>query len=227
MRKPLKKESFAKIKALGVPIQTVLDIGILTGTVELIEAFPDKKHFLVEPITEWNKTIKSTYAEQGIDFLLVNVAASNFDGTMSMETGSVAPGLQISHARLTDRTAGHNVRTVPVRTLDSLLMEHHLSSPFLLKIDVDGAEILIMEGARETLKKVNVVVIEANIKNFIERSRFLEAHNFQLFDIVDPCYYDDRLRQFDLVFLNTAMVDDCGLDMYNQSFDIKKWEGYK
>lgn len=83
MRRPLKMESFNKIKSMGIPIATVLDIGILTGTGELMAAFKDKKHFLVEPIVEWNDRINASYSKHGIDYTLVNVAASNTNGVMS------------------------------------------------------------------------------------------------------------------------------------------------
>lgn len=227
MRRPLKMESFKKIKELNIPIQTVIDIGIRIGTPELMKSFGDLKHFLVEPISEWNDTINSTYTKAGIDYTLTNVAASNINGIMNMEVSTVRPGEPISHARLTEKDSGANIRNVPVRTIDSLMEEYRMPKPYLLKIDVDGVELLIMEGAKETFKDVNVVVVEANVRNFIERATFLQNSGFELFDIVDPCYYDDQLRQFDLVFLNSRMVAERGLDMYKQAFDIKKWVNYR
>ena len=227
MRRPLKMEAFHKIKSMGIPIETVLDIGILTGTGELMAAFKDKKHFLVEPIVEWNDTINTSYTKQGIDYTLVNVAASNTNGVMNMETNTVLPGRPISHARLTQKEGGANIRSVAVRTIDSLMEEYHMPRPYLLKIDVDGVELLIMEGAKKTFKDVNVIVVEANVQNFIERATFLQSNGFELFDIVDPCYYDNQLRQFDLVFLNSRMVAERGLDMYKRPFDINKWVHYK
>jgi FkbM family methyltransferase len=227
VRRPLKIQSFNKIKSLGIPVETVIDIGVLTGTGELMAAFGDRKHLLVEPIVEWNDTIKRNYAKAGIDFTLANVASSNADGTMNMETSTVYPGQPISHARLTDKSQGANLRTVLVRKLDTLLREYPLPGPYLLKIDVDGVEVQILEGSLETLPKTNVIVIEANVRNFIERASFLLNNGFELFDIVDPCYYDDQLRQFDLVFLNSRMVTERGLDMYKKAFDMTKWVNYK
>lgn len=227
MRRPLKFESFNKIKSLGIPIETVLDVGILTGTYELMSSFNNKKHLLIEPIIEWNDSINRNYSKSGIDYTLVNVAASNKDGTMNIETCTVIPGRPISHARLTDKQQGKDIRTVTVRKLDTLLLEYPHSGPYLLKIDVDGAEIDILEGAVKTLPLVNVVVIEANVRNFIERATFLQKQGFELFDIVDPCYYDDQLRQFDLVFANSQMISERGLDMYKKPFDMAKWVNYR
>ncbi len=227
MRRPLKIESFKKLNILNVPIRSVIDVGILTGTGELMHAFPDRKHVLIEPIIEWNDTIRQSYSRLKIDFDLINVAASNFNGKMNIETNTVIPGKQISHARLTNKPLGPTVREVDVRTLDNLLAERPVPKPYLLKIDVDGVELLILEGSKAVLKDTNVVVIEANIRNFVERAAFLQSVGFELFDIVDPCYYEDRLRQFDLVFLNSTMVGERNLDMYKHPFDSKKWESYK
>ena len=88
---------------------------------------------------------------------------------------------------------------------------------------MDGVEIQILEGARGILPDCSVVVIEANIQNFVERANWLVSAGFTLFDIVDICYYDDRLRQFDLVFLNSRMMSERNLDMYKQPFDMSKW----
>jgi FkbM family methyltransferase len=226
MRRPLKTESLRKILSLGVPINTILDVGVLTGTAELMEVFRGQHHVLVEPIEEWNHSIKQNYASQGIEYTLINAAASDEDGFMNIETSTVIPGKPISHAYLTQKSTGDNIRNVRVAKVDTLVRESSFPSPYLLKIDVDGVEMAIMRGALETFARTTVIVIEANIKNFIERSSFLLDHGFELFDVVDPCYYDDRLRQFDLIFLNSNTVRDLDLDMYKQPFDFSKWVNY-
>lgn len=226
-RKPLKIEAFEKLKALGVPVGTVVDVGVLNSTWELLTAFQNSRQLLIEPIVEWNEVIERTYSQAGIDFEIINIAASDADGVMNMKVVSVVPGKPISHAHLTSQVSGNDLREVTVRKLDSLLAERDEPRPYLLKIDVDGVEMQILAGARKMLDECSIVVIEANITNYLERATVLEEAGFQLFDIVDPCYYDSRLRQFDLIFLSKKTIEELSIDMYKEKFDYNKWEVYK
>jgi len=225
-RHPVKKHCFDIIKELGIPINTILDVGVLTGTPELMEEFPDKPHLLFEPINEWYPKIRQYYTAKNIPFELFEMALSNKDGSINLETATVRKELTVTHARITSSETGSNLRSVATRRLDTLLPELHYNSPYLLKLDVDGAELDIMEGARGILDKCNIIVIEANIKNLPLRVEALSKAGFTLFDIVDFCYYDGRLRQVDLVFTNNTMLNDLSLDMYKMPFDINKWHPY-
>lgn len=227
MRRPLKYHSLKTLVEMKVPVNTVIDVGMLTGTHELMKAFGDTKQILIEPITEWNDTLREKYTAANVDFDLLNVAAADFDGEMRMQTSSVRDGKAITHARLTEKSEGENLRTVPVRKLDTIVAERAPEKPYLLKIDVDGVEMKILAGAEAMLSDCSVVVIEAGVKSFIERAGYLLSRGFELFDIVDPCYYDNRLRQFDLVFLSKRIIAEHGLDMYKQPFDINKWAQYR
>jgi FkbM family methyltransferase len=225
-RHPIKKHCFEKIKELGIPINTILDVGVLTGTPELMEAFPNKPHLLFEPIAEWYPRIKQSYSAKNIPFELFEMAVSNRDGTINLETASVRKELSVTHARISSSEAGSNTRSVATRRLDTLLPELQYASPYLLKLDVDGAELDILEGAEGILDKCNIIVIEANIKNLPLRVEAVSKAGFTLFDIVDFCYYDGRMRQIDLVFTNNAMLDQLKLDMYKMQFDINMWHQY-
>ena len=225
-RHPFKKHCFDIIKELGIPINTILDVGVLTGTPELMAAFPDKPHLLFEPITEWHAKIRQYYTARNIPFELFEMALSNKDGSINLETATVRKELTVTHARITSSETGSNLRNVATRRLDTLLPELRYSSPYLLKLDVDGAELDILEGAKGVLDQCNIIVIEANIKNLPLRVEAVSKAGFTLFDIVDFCYYDGRLRQVDLVFTNNAMFNALGLDMYKMPFDINKWHPY-
>lgn len=225
MRHPTKTDCLRQLKSLGLPIGAILDIGVLSATPELIAAFSDHRHVLVEPIVEWNPSIAAHYA--GVDHEVVNAAASDADGSVTLEVQSVIPGMTISHARMADGIrAGCEAREVPMVTVDSLVARRSLPEPFLLKIDVDGAEVRILRGARRTLPRCSVVIIEAGVQNFWDRAEPLREAGFELFDLVGLAYYDGRLCQFDAVFVNGAMMRERRLGMFEQPFDITKWVNY-
>ena len=226
-RHPIKSHSFMALKAMGVPVGTVIDVGILTSTYDLIKAYGDKPQILIEPIVEFEERIRANYDKANIDYELVKVAASDFDGETSMRTKSVREGVDITHAHIANNTEEPGVyRTVPVRKLDTLVAERALAKPYMLKIDVDGAEASILKGAQEMLKDCSIICIEATMSTFYERSELIRKSGFELFDIVDLCHYDNRLSQVDLIFLNKQIIREKDLHIYGTGFDIAKWKPY-
>jgi hypothetical protein len=79
MRKPLKMDCFKVMLDIGAPIESIVDIGVQSSTAELLLAFKDRKQYLIEPVIEWNPKIRSIYDQYGVDYILINVAASDFE----------------------------------------------------------------------------------------------------------------------------------------------------
>lgn len=226
-RVPTKVDSFKQLHELGVPVETVLDVGVQKCTGELIMGYPDAFHLLMEPITDFEQDIHRNYGANNIRYEYAPVAVSNKVGEAVMQLSSVREGMEITHARLVEQEKdGVAHRATPVTTLDTLVGERDLKRPFLLKIDVDGAELDVLAGAEETLKDCTVICIEAGIKTFLERALFITRAGFQPFDIVDLCYYDGRLVQTDMIFLSEKIIRDKNLEVYRNGFDIEKWQAY-
>lgn len=204
---------------MGIPINEVIDIGVQNITEPLVYCFPDKKHILFEPIEEWHSHIELNYKK--INYVLHKLALSNNDGESFLETSSVNK-FPITHARLNSNPKNTNrCRKIITKKLDTI-MENSLSGPYLLKIDVDGAEIDILEGSVKTLEFCSVVVIEAHPRDFLERSEFFVSRNFVLLDVVDLCYYEGIMRQFDMIFANNKYLQG----YWGPDFDVKKWYNY-
>ena len=147
---------------------------------------------------------------------------------MKLRTASVNAQKKITHARITDEKGdGAQIRSAPARTLDSVVAERDLKKPFLLKIDVDGAEMKVLAGATQTLASCSVVIIETGFKNMLERANCLHEAGFEIFDIVDLCYYDDRFVQADMIFLSKRIIKNNGLEVYKDGFDIRRWTPYR
>ena len=72
------------------------------------------------------------------------------------------------------------------RSIDSLLKDFK-RSPRVIKVDVEGAELLVLRGAVQTLREVEAVVVEVNLDahcqqfgyRFAEIFEFLDLHGFE------------------------------------------------
>lgn len=108
--------------------------------------------------------------------------------------------------------AGKSIR-VPMTTLD--LMTADLEFINLLKIDVEGYEKFVLEGAKQTLAKVSCIYLEISEKNFSafgyktsDILQFLEDEGFKLLKRtsvrneilkVDPSYLSRKLSYENLI----------------------------
>jgi hypothetical protein len=63
------------------------------------------------------------------------------------------------------RSAGLQQVLVPVATLDSLFEHSNLPAPDMIKIDAEGFDLPVLQGAAEVLQRCEVVLIEAAILN--------------------------------------------------------------
>ena len=207
MRGPIKNQAFQVLRNRGIRIGTVLDVGVLTGTSELMAHFPQSLHMLFEPVVEFNVEIAKNYRR--IPHEVVNVAISDSTGETLLETYhmlDVLPGYDYSHSNVTSEPAeGRVTRTVPRTTLDDFLKDRELPEPYLLKIDIDGHEMAAIAGATETLKKCAAVMVETTIDELPERIAAIAEHGFTLFDLVEPCYYDNAFYNCDAILLRSDL----------------------
>lgn len=92
---------------------------------------------------------------------------------------------------------------VPAVTVNSLCEQFRLLPPFLLKLDIQGAELAVLKGARETLKSTDVVICEIDLADFDGLDRVMREAGFSLFDVTDLRRMSDgSLGWFYTVYLN-------------------------
>ena len=223
-----KTESLKVLKEIIPQTNTILDVGVLTGTYELVTIFPTAKHVLFEPVLAHKEKICFNYNKWGVDFDLVVAAISNKTGFVNLKTWGIFSTDEISHARMDMQTISENkldaVGLVAMTTLDHYLADKDFIKPYLLKIDIDGYEQMVLEGGLKTLECTNAVIVEARPANFFVINQLLMKASFHLFDIVDFCYYDNKLAQFDMIFIKDEVSRKN--HMYKDGFDIAKWNYY-
>ena len=104
-------------------------------------------------------------------------------------------------------------RTTEIRTVDSLVDEVGATGPYLLKVDVQGAELDVLAGATATLRSTELVVLEVSFLDFFENSAsfaeivaFMVESVFSVYDLLGVAYrpLDGALAQADLLFARSS-----------------------
>ncbi|GJE52618.1 hypothetical protein GOFOIKOB_5691 [Methylobacterium tardum] len=202
-----KKEALSLSAHHGFNASLVIDVGVATGTEGLYEVWPDAHYVLVEALPKFKDDLVRIASSLG-SCESINAFAGRAAGTADIAT---APDQLHVHWPADIAPPEWPRASVPVVTVDSLVARRLAISPStqaVLKIDVDGAELDVLEGAKATLTCNCVVVIEAALLDehaarFGRIVNFMTAHGYEVWDILEPVLRpsDSLLWQVDLVFV--------------------------
>lgn len=98
-------------------------------------------------------------------------------------------------------------------TLDDIVRSEQLLSPDFLKIDTQGSEIDILNGAQDVLRGVNFILLECPIFEYNvgapqmnEYVRFLEGIGFHPYSLVEIHQLRGLLTQVDILFVRKEIL---------------------
>ncbi len=202
----------AYIQRLGFRPATVIDVGVGHGTTELYRAFPDAFLLLIEPVAEFTADIdKILSARRGTH---VPVALGSAPGETDLFVEPRLPQLTSFYKRDRLEQTGDlpDIRRIQVETLDRVIAAQPYTRPFGLKIDAEGAELDILQGAAATLHETEFLILEVSVPRRFEGGyRFagmiaeLDRLGFAMVDILDIGRADTSQVTFlDLVFQRQA-----------------------
>lgn len=199
----------ARIKERLIEVNTVIDVGASNGRwSELcMKYFPDAYYHLFEAQKEYEPPLKDFKSKNHkLDFTLA--VASNEKGDIYFDDHIVGGGI----ANKTQIDG--NFKKMSASTIDYEINNRNLKGPFFIKLDTHGFEIPILEGAEQTLKQTNVLVIECynfklnpTCRKFHEMIAYMENKGFSCIDMVDVSLRkkDGFLWQMDVFFAQSGM----------------------
>ncbi len=186
-----------RIRKPGLEPATVIDVGAGAGTPTLYQAFPDAYHVLIEPLHEFQQDLRRVVAQHRGEHVMSAVGSRQ---------GKVAIHVEIealTRSSLLERSTGEEAkveeREISITTLDELWRRLDWTPPFGLKIDTDGYEHHVIQGATRLLEQTEFVIAEISLRprpvdgrySFAEFVALMDEHGFRLCDILGA----PRLRE--------------------------------
>lgn len=199
-----------RLRDSGVVPASVIDVGAALGdwTVACASVFPQARYVLAEPLAEFHERLEGI-ARSLARAEVVRAAVSDRTGETTLHVHRDLIGSSLLREQEGEHVDG-TPRRVETTTVDALVRERDLRPPFLLKLDVQGAEGQVLAGAREMLPACVAVQLEVSFFSFFHGgTRFEElvatmsAAGFVVYDVGSLSYrpLDGALGQADVLFV--------------------------
>jgi FkbM family methyltransferase len=187
----LKYDIAHKLKKIS--LHTIFDVGANTGqtAVKFSQSYPGAKIYSFEPISStFQKLVENTKKYPAI--ICKNIAFGDRIERMEVnvfdEKDSELNSLVSTNMNRDTRSP---TETIYVTTIDEFLTQNNIPGIDLLKIDTEGFEINVLNGATETLRqnKIKLIYVEVGLdnqvnkrhQNFVDIQNYLTQHNFVFF----------------------------------------------
>ncbi len=189
-----------------------VDVGANIGLFAVAAAsrLHDGRVLAIEPTSGAFNRLQKNIERNGVtNVVTVKTAVSDQKG--SIEISQIVGREEYStigtmtHPSVVDAATQVVTELVPMTTVDTLVAEHGLR-PALMKVDVEGAELGVLKGACETLRKWRPVIISEISEKMLgtlggsrdDLVSFIEQQNYSVYSIEDNLA-DPRGRDGDIV----------------------------
>lgn len=183
---------FSIIKGIQFEPVHIVDVGANHGnwTREALLQFPNAIFTLLEPQISMKNSINDLLEKnKNISFNAVGAGrkAGSFKFTIVDRDDSCS--FRYSEQEAEERGYGQIIITVV--TLNEFIAEKNLPVPDMIKIDAEGLDIEVLEGASDFFGKTEVFLVEAGVVNkefsnsFLEIINYMNLKGYRLFDITD------------------------------------------
>jgi FkbM family methyltransferase len=208
-------------KLVQVNKPVIFDIGAHTGKVAKIyrKRFPLASIHCFEPFTQSFQSLVKSVKDDPHTFchqlaLCDRQGKANLNANLSSATNSLLAtddrGAAFWGDGLLDTTAQLQVDTT---TVDAFCLDRSIPHIDILKMDVQGAEFLVLMGAEAMLKEQKISLIYTELlmcptykeqRSLHEYLGFLDACGYKLLDFYNPVRRHHQLIQADVIFLSSS-----------------------
>lgn len=194
----------------------IVDVGANRGTwtTNALTLFPNVTTFMIEASPFHAKTLEEVKSKfTGVDYKIALLSKDDGENVSFYDN----PGTNTGNSMFQENSHHfENVKPTPRTTykLDTLVsgMEH----VDILKLDVQGAELMVLSGATKTLRRATLVQFEASIVEYnkggacwYQIDELLRSHGFHLYDMSDfrknaDAFHTKAIGQLDVLYIRSS-----------------------
>jgi len=179
------------LKQMGFEAKHIIDVGANKGgwTREMLNHFPNAYYSLFEPQKKLHDYMKDLLQNSNVECYELGV--SNKEGDLKFTIVDRDDSCSFRYTEKEANEKGFNQITIPVITLNEFFKDSNKPFPDLIKIDAEGLDLEVLEGATKFLGKTEVIMVEAaivckafnnDIQTMINK---MDDYGYTLFDITD------------------------------------------
>lgn len=201
-----------RAKALGLDVRLAIDGGAARGewTREFRSVYPEAQVLCVEPRDDAQPALRRLASEmKGVHVAqtLITSAEGSVPFHVNDDQSSILSGFD--GGTPLPRGAAE-ARPTPATTLDALVTRLGLPDPDFIKLDLQGAELMCLDGAARCLKSAQAVQLEVSFIPFMRDMPlvadvvpYLSARGFRVYDVLGLWQrpLDRALAQGDFLFV--------------------------
>ncbi|AZB24432.1 FkbM family methyltransferase [Chryseobacterium bernardetii] len=182
---------YATLKALNFQPNFIVDIGANTGTWtrEALKQFPDSSYLLIEPQEKLSANFHDLLQNPKIKYLPVGVGNKN--DILKFTIVDRDDSCSFIYSEEEAARMGYEQIEVPIKTLSSIIKENNFDYPDIVKIDAEGLDLEVIDGASDLFGKTEVFMVEAGVQVKVYKNTLLRLVNkmdevgYELYDITD------------------------------------------
>jgi FkbM family methyltransferase len=205
MQKPIEINTnlYRRLKEYGVQLHNIIDVGCHQGawTSKLKLIYPEAHYYLIDPNNHYEEklSVLGTFYQEVVG-QTEEKRSFNFSNLEQDSTGN----------SLYDENSStpFTKRTITTKPLQDIVPDQTYE---LIKMDVQGAELEIIEGSLELFQKTKFVQLECPVHNnnkgaplFEHYINYMANSNFKVFDI-DTIFFNTKLMAVDFLFVNNKL----------------------
>ncbi len=197
----------------------IVDVGAADGTVsqKFSKAFPFSITYAFEPIPSTFQSLKGNVSgNKNIIAVNKGLGSAETELTIHLSERITSSSFFNIEENISNDFFSRNLKDVGAESVVVSTMDKEIPSDKkinILKMDVQGFELEVLKGGKNTLKRTAIVLVEMQnhdlylgAPKYYDIDKFMRESNFELFDIIPSIRQDKKLYEWDSIYVNKNIV---------------------